>query len=114
MIERIDHTDNTEERIKYPKLKQKVFDDRRPHLGMKMFCVNQKTGKASVVKIKTSSIPIEMKPANDLMAVSQNQLPRTEVRSEVHVDKWDWFCWAINAKNAEKKYQQKLKEMGYR
>ncbi len=97
-----------EERV-YPKTLKGDGEINRPHLGMKMYGVDMRTGRASEVKMEKVSIPVTRTAKNLIDHYAQNVLVQKETHCQVINNKETYYVWAINAKNAERKYRKAIR-----
>lgn len=95
------HQDNTAQVIQFPRQKQDMGFNERPHIGMVLYAVDQKTGIAEEAKYKAVSLPSK----RDL-----DDLVTEETRKQLIVESDKWYVWCINKKNAERKFFKMLKE----
>jgi hypothetical protein len=104
------NSDRTEQVVTFPKKMQGMGEIERPHLGMKLFGVDSKTGIAEEVKFKASSLTQKRVPQNKMVLVRQLDLVKTEDHHQVVLDPNKWYVWSINKSNAERKYRQMRKK----
>ena len=101
--------DNTEHNIRFPKTLKGIGEVSRPHAGMKLYCVPIEGGTidhVKEVKPKVSSMPVVRDTKNKVAKNAQLVLKSTEIHHQVVNDEKMHYCWAINKKNAFKKYKK--------
>lgn len=104
------HTDKTEHIITFPKNQRNLGTSDRPHLGMILFSVDKKTGIAESTKFKPTVVPHNVIPSLTNQA-NQIEIAHVQTKKEAVIDDTKWHVWAINKKNAERKFQKMLKEL---
>jgi len=105
--------DNTHQEIQFPKKLNALGSNKKPHSGTFLFAVNIKSGKAELVKMKATSLPMKEIPRNKMNIVRQIELVNTKIHHQVIVDETKWYVWAINAKNAERKFKRMINKLKY-
>lgn len=103
--------DDTADVIKFPKSMQGMGEINRPHAGMTCYACDLVTHKIEPVKIKQTTLPQVRTSKNKMALVAQNVLTQKEVHNQVIFDPKKWYVWAINEKNANKKFQRFLKQL---
>lgn len=108
--------DNTEQRVQYPKVKQKIHEMVKPHGGMILFSIDTRTDRPTIndvkeAKFEHSTIPFKADSKNPLPRTTgklakrvQLQVEHIQVRHKLIIDEHHYYVWAINKKNALKRY----------
>jgi hypothetical protein len=78
----------------------------RPHLGMKLYEIDMVTRLCRPVEVLASTKQLFAKPHPELIK-TQNDLVRQERHHKVVNDSSKFYTWAINEKNAMKKFEQR-------
>ena len=107
--------DNTEQQIKFPKAKQFIKPMPKPHRGMVLWEIDQKTMQVEKAKYRISSIPVKEETLNDVPRIARKRgiakmshmtLESTNIHHEVDIRENCWYVWAVNKKNAIKQYRK--------
>lgn len=100
------HPDKQIEIRNYPKGLEAMGKIERPHLGMRMYAVDQRTRECQQVELKT----VTFKPVRTVKKIrGVEQMVAENLHAEVRFDAGKWYCWAINEKNAVRKYFKALR-----
>lgn len=99
--------DKTGDEIRFPKALKGMGEIQRPHAGMSMWEVDPKTLKSVKVHYKVTSLPVKRTGKSKAAVRAQIVLPQSEVHHQVVFDSNKFYCWAINADNALKKFKKK-------
>lgn len=109
------HEDKTEQQIRFPKTDKQVAKQAKPHLGMTLFAIDRKTKKCEKVRYETTSMPFKQtigaplpgrKVTAGLSKKAQLTLEQTQFNHKVTAKADVWYVWAINKKNAMKKFEK--------
>lgn len=103
-------TDDPKEVRIYPKGLEAMGKIERPHLGMKMYAVDQRTRECEEAKYKTVSLPVTSVPNNKMNLIKQTEMVHTAVHMQVVFDTGKYYCWAINKKSAVRKFVRALRQ----
>lgn len=107
--------DNTVQEIKFPKTKKEVGKLVKPHAGMTLFAVDVKSKECEPVKFEASSLPQKVRTKNPLPGkrMTDNLAKRAQLTLEakqmehlVTAKEGVFYVWAINEKNAMKKFRK--------
>lgn len=108
--------DNTVQEIKFPKTKKNVGKLVKPHMGMTLWGIVPETGEIEEVKFKATSLPrkeetkrVLPKFAGALSKKSQLTLEHETITHLVDAKEGVFYIWAINKKNALRKYRKAFK-----
>lgn len=92
------------EQVAYiPKELKGMGEINKPHLGMKLFGFNMETMEVTEVKYHNTTLPVMRIPANKDI-INYRAMIQKEIHHQVVFDKSCWYVWAVNEKNARRKF----------
>ena len=108
--------DNVEDVVRFPKTNRKVHEMSKPHAGMTLYCIDTRKTFVTVddvmeAEYEHTTIPYKDLTNNPLPKVTgrlskaaQLQLQQTVLRHKLIVNEHYYYTWAINKKNALKRW----------